>query len=101
MIQCLKHRVPASPFVDQAGIGGLKEPSSRQSRLHSGRIEVCRPDVPRHCTLVSKSFRCRPRIGDYVRARLLIAAQNGAAMVRVHDVAETVQALKVWRATQA
>ena len=28
----------------------------------------------------------------------LIAAQNGADMVRVHDVRETVQALKVWRA---
>lgn len=32
-------------------------------------------------------------------AAALIAAQNGASMVRVHDVAETVQALKVWRAT--
>jgi dihydropteroate synthase len=42
----------------------------------------------------------RDRIGGSVAAALL-AAQNGAAMVRVHDVAETVQALKVWRATQA
>jgi dihydropteroate synthase len=33
-------------------------------------------------------------------AAALIAAQNGAAMIRVHDVAETVQALKLWRATQ-
>jgi dihydropteroate synthase len=40
------------------------------------------------------------RLGGSVAAAL-IAAQNGAAMVRVHDVAETVQALKVWRATQA
>ena len=39
------------------------------------------------------------RLGGSVAAAL-IAAQNGAAMVRVHDVAETVQALKVWRATQ-
>lgn len=31
-------------------------------------------------------------------AAALIAAQNGAAIVRVHDVGETVQALKVWRA---
>jgi dihydropteroate synthase len=37
------------------------------------------------------------RLGGSVAAAL-IAAQNGAAMVRVHDVAETVQALKVWRA---
>jgi len=37
------------------------------------------------------------RLGGSVAAAL-IAAQNGAAMVRVHDAAETVQALKVWRA---
>lgn len=41
----------------------------------------------------------RDRLGGSVAAAL-IAAQNGADMVRVHDVAETVQALKVWRATQ-
>jgi dihydropteroate synthase len=40
----------------------------------------------------------RGRLGGSVAAAL-IAAQNGADMVRVHDVAETVQALKVWRAT--
>lgn len=39
------------------------------------------------------------RIGGSVAAALL-AAQNGAGMLRVHDVAETVQALKVWKATQ-
>jgi len=37
------------------------------------------------------------RLGGSVAAALF-GAQNGAAMVRVHDVAETVQALKVWRA---
>jgi len=40
----------------------------------------------------------RDRLGGSVAAAL-IAAQNDAAMVRVHDVAETVQALKIWRAT--
>lgn len=40
----------------------------------------------------------RDRLGGSIAAAL-IAAQNNAAMVRVHDVAETVQALKVWRAT--
>jgi len=40
------------------------------------------------------------RLGGSVAAAL-IAVQNGAAMVRVHDIAETVQALKVWRATLA
>ncbi len=39
----------------------------------------------------------RSRLGGSVAAALL-AAQRGAGMVRVHDVAETVQALKLWRA---
>jgi dihydropteroate synthase len=39
----------------------------------------------------------KDRLGGSVAAALL-AAQKGAGMVRVHDVAETVQALKVWRA---
>jgi dihydropteroate synthase len=37
------------------------------------------------------------RLGGSIAAALL-AAQKGAAIVRVHDVAETVQALKLWRA---
>ena len=41
----------------------------------------------------------KDRLGGSIAAAL-IAAQNGADMVRVHDVAETVQALKLWRATQ-
>lgn len=41
----------------------------------------------------------KDRLGGSIAAAL-IAAQNGAEMVRVHDVAETVQALKVWRAAQ-
>lgn len=40
----------------------------------------------------------RDRLGGSIAAAL-IAAHGNAAMVRVHDVAETVQALKVWRAT--
>lgn len=42
----------------------------------------------------------KDRLGGSVAAALL-AAQQGAEMVRVHDVAETVQALKLWRATQS
>jgi dihydropteroate synthase len=30
-----------------------------------------------------------------------LAVQKGAAIVRVHDVKETVQALKIWQAVQA
>jgi dihydropteroate synthase len=40
------------------------------------------------------------RLGASLSAAL-IAVQNGAAIVRVHDVKETVQALKVWQAVQA
>ena len=41
----------------------------------------------------------RDRLGGSIAAAL-IAAQNGASMLRVHAVAETVQALKVWRAAR-
>jgi dihydropteroate synthase len=41
----------------------------------------------------------KDRLGGSVAAALL-AAQQGADMVRVHDVAETVQALKLWRAVE-
>jgi dihydropteroate synthase len=34
-------------------------------------------------------------------AAALIAAQNGAKLIRVHDVAATVDALKVWNAVAA
>jgi dihydropteroate synthase len=40
------------------------------------------------------------RLGGSV-ASALLAAQHGAHVVRVHDVPETVQALKVWRAMEA
>ncbi len=39
----------------------------------------------------------KDRVGASVAAAL-IAVQNGASMVRVHDVKETVQALRVWQA---
>ena len=40
------------------------------------------------------------RVAGSVAAHL-IAAQRGAAIVRVHDVAATVDALKVWNAVAA
>ncbi|MBY0564286.1 MAG: dihydropteroate synthase [Hyphomonadaceae bacterium] len=40
------------------------------------------------------------RLGGSIAAAL-IAAQSGASVVRVHDVAETVQAIKIWRAVDA
>ncbi|HWA01442.1 MAG TPA: dihydropteroate synthase [Caulobacterales bacterium] len=47
-----------------------------------------------------KSDAATGRVGGSVAAAL-IAAQNGAGMLRVHDVAETAQALKLWRAMQS
>jgi dihydropteroate synthase len=41
----------------------------------------------------------KDRVGASVAAAL-IAVQNGASVVRVHDVKETVQALRVWRAVK-
>jgi dihydropteroate synthase len=40
------------------------------------------------------------RVGASVGAALM-AVQNGASLVRVHDVLETVQALRFWQATKA
>jgi dihydropteroate synthase len=40
------------------------------------------------------------RLGGSI-ASALLAAQSGASMLRVHDVAETVQALKLLRAADA
>jgi dihydropteroate synthase len=42
----------------------------------------------------------RDRVAGSVAAHL-IAAQNGAMLLRVHDVAPTVDALKVWLAVAA
>jgi dihydropteroate synthase len=49
---------------------------------------------------MQKAEAQKGRLGGSMAAAL-IAAQNGADMVRVHDVRETVQALKVWRAAKA
>ncbi|MEJ0060076.1 MAG: dihydropteroate synthase [Terricaulis sp.] len=46
-----------------------------------------------------KSDAATGRLGGSIAAALL-AAQSGAAMLRVHDVHDAVQALKLWRAAQ-
>jgi dihydropteroate synthase len=40
------------------------------------------------------------RIGGSISAHVM-AAQRGARIIRTHDVAETVQALRVWAAIEA
>ena len=42
----------------------------------------------------------RPRIGGSIASHLFAVA-HGASIVRVHDVAETRQAIAVWEAAQA
>jgi dihydropteroate synthase len=70
-------------------------------RDETGRPVVVGASRKRFISAIDKRAKDagRDRLGGSIAAALL-AAQNGAAMVRVHDVAETVQALKVWRATQ-
>lgn len=70
-------------------------------REETGRPVLIGASRKRFIALVDERGQdaARGRLGGSVAAALL-AAQQGAGMVRVHDVAETVQALKVWRATQ-
>jgi dihydropteroate synthase len=70
-------------------------------RDETGRPVVIGASRKRFISVIDERARDagRDRLGGSIAVALL-AAQNGAAMVRVHDVAETVQALKVWRATQ-
>ena len=70
--------------------------------VETGRPVIIGASRKRFIAAIDKRARDagKDRLGGSVAAALL-AAQNGAAMVRVHDVAETVQALKVWRATLA
>ena len=73
--------------VSMAGVvGPVRQPSSGQEpKISNAAIICCNqsirvPETPEH------------RLGGSVAVHLL-AAQAGAAIVRVHDVAETVQAL--------
>ncbi len=62
----------------------------------------CSPDCPARrpsrLDRTRRTARSRPWLG---RRRALIAAQRGATLLRVHDVAATVDALKVWAAVAA
>ena len=60
---------------------------SRKSTL--GKIVAIRGEEP----------MASDRLGASLSAALL-AVQNGASIVRVHDVKETVQALKIWQAVK-
>ena len=53
-----------------------------------------------HETYSAADFALDARVHGSVAAAL-IAAQNGAKLLRVHDVAATVDALKVWNAVAA
>ena len=88
------------------GIGFGKEPTHNLQLLAQQRGLL----VAGHPLLVGWSRKStlgvvtgKP-IGDRLAASVaaaLIAVQNGASIVRVHDVAPTVDALKLWQAMQA
>jgi dihydropteroate synthase len=114
VIAFLRARVAAAEAVGVAeiwvdpGIGFGKTLAHNLVLLNAvGRIrtETGRPVVigaSRKSFIAKIDAKADPehRIGGSLAAAL-IAAQNGADMLRVHDVAETVQALKVWRAVGA
>lgn len=88
------------------GIGFGKEPAHNLQLLARQR-ELLVPNYPLLLGWSRKStlgvVTGRP-IGERLAASVaaaLIAVQNGASIVRVHDVAATVDALKLWQAVQA
>ncbi len=105
-VACAEKKAIADIWVDP-GIGFGKTLAHNLALLNAvGRMreEIGRPVV---IGASRKSFIAKidpntdaatGRLGGSIAAALL-AAQQGADMVRAHDVLETVQALKVWRAT--
>ena len=54
-----------------------------------------------HSRLLERAAQLRDDLGGGTLTAALIAVQRGAGIVRVHDVAATVDAIKVWQATLA
>ena len=96
--------VAAERIVLDPGIGFAKQPGHNLALLRRQRELVARLGRPllvgwsRKGTLGLLTGR---GVGDRLAASVaaaLVAVQHGAAIVRVHDVAATVDALKVWQA---
>lgn len=93
-------------IVIDPGIGFAKRPEHNLALL-ARQAELCGLGWPLLVGWSRKStlgvLTGRP-VGDCLVASVtaaLLAVQRGAAVVRVHDVAATVDALKVWRAVQS
>jgi dihydropteroate synthase len=93
-------------WIDPGVGGGMFGKTSAQCLTLIGAIQRIKSETGRKLLFGAsrKSFigaldgsPADKRLGGSVAAALL-AAQSGADMVRVHDVHETVQALKLWRA---
>ena len=68
----------------------------------AGDAALLPPAVAAACRAASElGTRCGTRHVAASVAAALVAAQRGAAVVRVHDVAATVDAIRVWRAASA
>jgi dihydropteroate synthase len=69
-------------------------------RAETGRPVVIGASRKSFIAKVDPGADAKDRLGGSLAVALL-AAQAGADLLRVHDVAETVQALKVWKAVEA
>lgn len=100
---CLQAGIEAGRLVLDPGYGFAKTPAHTLELLARQR-ELLALDCPLLAGLSRKgtlgAITGRP-VGERLPASLaaaLIAAQHGAALLRVHDVAATVDVLKVWQA---
>ena len=101
-----KAGIPAGNIVLDPGIGFGKTPEQSMTAL--ARLdELCQFGSPLLVGASRKRFidtvtpsQPHQRLGGSLAAHLL-AARRGAAIIRAHDVAETVQALKVQTAIEA
>jgi dihydropteroate synthase len=104
---CVAAGIPRERLAIDPGIGFGKTVAHNLALL-AGIVRLRRDGLPVLIGVSRKSFIARLSVGEPPKQRLpgslaaaLWAVQQGAAIVRVHDVAATRQALAVWRAIAA
>ena len=103
--QCLAAGMARSQIIIDPGFGFGKTVSQNYEMLRRLR-EFASFELPLLVGLSRKSMigaiTRRPAANRVVPSAVLavLAAQSGATIIRVHDVAETADALAVWRATK-
>lgn len=105
--RALEAGIPPESLILDPGIGFAKD--WRQSLECLRRLDVFRGlghpvlVAASRKSLLQRGAGSRPASADRLPGSLVLAthaAHRGASMVRVHDVAETVQALRTWRALE-